>query len=89
VVERCLVRIIDLRDIDPDALHDGTHAMGSEVLPYVGWLKMGVKMAQERPGLTRSDFDLTRQAGSSGATRLLVPRPVMPERRPMVFPSLV
>jgi hypothetical protein len=58
--------------------------MGGEVLPDLAWLESRVKMAQERPGLTRPDVDLTRHAGSSFPIRLLVTYPAIDERRQMV-----
>ncbi len=86
-VERGLMGIIHLRDIDPEVLREGTHAMGGEVLPDLVWLESRVKMAQERPGLTLPNVDLTRHAGSSCAIRLLVIYPTIDERRQMVSPQ--
>ena len=43
-----------------------------------------VKMAQEHPGLTLPNVDLTRHAGSSCSIRLLVTYPMIDERRQMV-----
>jgi hypothetical protein len=61
--------------------------MGGEVLPDLVWLESRVKMAQERPGLTRPHVDLTRHAGSSCSIRLLVTYPTIDERRKMVSPQ--
>jgi hypothetical protein len=43
------------------------NATGGEVLPDVVWLERCVKRAQECPGITLPDVDLTRHACSSAA----------------------
>ena len=87
LVERGLMGIIPLRDRDPSVLREGPHAMGGAVVPDLVWLESRVKMAQERPGLTRPHVDLTRPADASCSLGRLVTSPPIDERRQLVAPQ--
>src|SRR5919109_1447229 len=52
VVERRVLGVIDLGDIDPGSFRDGMQALGGELLPDVVWLERGVKIPQERAGVS-------------------------------------
>src|SRR5919109_1122635 len=67
VVEWRLLGVINLWDIDPGSFREGMQALGGELLPDVVWLERGVKIPQERAGISLSDVDLARHACSSCA----------------------